>query len=45
MTLFTRFLGLALLATIVLCVVVVLTVGHPQVALDNLGDLYRRIAH
>jgi len=44
MTLFTRFLGLALLATLALCVVIVLTTGHPQHALDNLGDLYRRVA-
>ncbi len=45
MTLFTRFLGLALLATLVLCVVVVLTTGHPQTALNDIGDMYHRVAH
>ncbi|MDQ6798540.1 MAG: hypothetical protein M3011_11090 [Actinomycetota bacterium] len=45
MTLFTRFLGLALLATLVLCVVVVLTAGHPQTALNDIGDMYHCVAH
>ncbi len=44
-TLFTRFLGLALLVVIALCVVVVLTSGHPQTALNDLGDLYHRVTH
>jgi len=45
MTLFTRLLGLALLATLALCLAVILTTGHPQHALDNLSDLYRRVTH
>jgi len=45
MTLFSRFLLLALLAALLLCSVVVLTQGHPQTALNDAGDLYNRLAH
>lgn len=45
MTLFTRFLGLALLATCALCVIVVVTTGHPQTAINYIGDLYQRVSH
>ncbi len=43
MTLFTRFLGLALLVVIALCVVVVLTSGHPQTAINDVGTLHHRV--
>ncbi len=45
MTLFSRFLGLTLVAAIVLCAVIVLTTGHPQTALHDIGDLYHRVTH
>ncbi len=45
MTVFARFLGVALVAAVVLCVVVVLTAGHPQTALNDIGDLYHRVTH
>ncbi|MGI9079311.1 MAG: hypothetical protein ACR2GF_00565 [Acidimicrobiales bacterium] len=44
MTLFSRFLALALLATLVVCSAVVLTGGHPQTALTDIGSLYHRVA-
>jgi hypothetical protein len=45
MTLFSRFLAVALVAALALCVVVVLTTGHPNTAFDHLGDLYHRVVH
>jgi len=45
MTTFSRFLAVALLATLVVCSAVVLTGGHPQMALDDIGRLYNRFAH
>jgi len=45
MTLFTRFLGLALLVTVAMCVLVVVYAGHPQAAVNDIGDLYHRVVH
>lgn len=43
MTSLSRVVGLAFLATLVVCLAVVLTGGHPDTLVSDLGDLYHRI--
>ncbi len=43
MTTLSRVIGLAFLVTLVVCLAVVLTGGHPNTLVTDLGDLYHRI--
>ena len=40
----SHIVGLACLATLVVCLAVVLTGGHPEALVHDLGDLYHRVA-
>jgi len=44
MTKLSHIVGLASLATLVVCLAVVLTGGHPDAILRDIGDLYHRVA-